>query len=603
MDAGRLFLDALVSGLPYTFIFLGVWLIYRLLNDFDLTVEGSFTLGAAVTAALVTYRGFNPAVATLLAGLAGAAAGLVTAAVHLRLRVPLLLAGIMTMIALYSANLRIMVLPNISFLHFTTIFSPIVVDDPIVSDVRSLLFMGLLLAAVAGGLGLFLKTDLGLSMRATGANGQMARSVGINTSLAVLLFLLLANFLVGLSGSITAQQQMFTDLNMGIGVILVGITTILIGELVVRRVGTVWLGILAVVVGTCVYYVAVSIAVRLGLAPSDLRAFTSLILLVAISSSLALGKGERWLRIRRSAFPAGRPRAALVEGAPGLSQGRSAVASGAASGRRATVDTGGLLIEGATVVYNRGQANEIVALRNLNLAIGRGEFVTIIGSNGAGKSTLVSAVAGSVLPAAGVVRLSGRDITSTPEHRRAGYVARVFQDPTMGTCPQFSIEENLALAHKRGLARGLTMAVTRRRRREFASYLEQFGLGLEDRLTEKVGRLSGGQRQALALLMAMMRTPDVLLLDEHVAALDPRNQSLLQEMTDRIVRGSGCTTLMVTHNMDNAIRYGDRMIMLHRGSVLFDLGGAQKTGLTVEKLVASFHNADSGLVTDEMLLA
>jgi putative ABC transport system ATP-binding protein len=616
VDTGRLVLDALVSGLPYTFNFLGVWLIYRLLNDFDLTVDGSFTLGAAVTAALVTYKGFNPVLATALAGLAGATAGLVTATIHLRLKVPLLLGGIITMIALYSVNLRIMVLPNISFLHYPTIFDPVLSDDPVVSDIRSIGFLGGLLVLVALSLGTFLKTDLGLSMRATGANAQMARSIGINTAVTVVLFLLIANFLVGLGGSITAQQQLFTDLNMGIGVILVGITAILIGELVVRRVATVWGGILAVVIGTCVYYIAVSVAVRLGLQPSDLRAFTSLILLIAITTSLVLRRGETWLRIRGQEFPKPAARAMsgnLLLAESSQEQSRATVVTAAdnavpaASDPKADerVDGAGnrwLNLEKVTVVYNRAQPNEVVALHDLSLSIKPAEFVTIIGSNGAGKSTLVSAIAGSVLPAGGTLWLRGRNITHQPEHARARHVARVFQDPTTGTCPEFSIEENLALAQKRGMGRGLSFAVTRKRRRAFAEYLSGFGLGLEARLSEKVGRLSGGQRQALALLMAVMQVPDVLLLDEHIAALDPKNQVLLQEMTERIVSENGCTTIMVTHNMASAIRYGSRMIMLHRGAVLFDVQGRQKQELTVEKLIASFHGADAA-ITDEMVLA
>jgi putative ABC transport system ATP-binding protein len=247
--------------------------------------------------------------------------------------------------------------------------------------------------------------------------------------------------------------------------------------------------------------------------------------------------------------------------------------------------------------------NETTALRGLSLRVPPGQFVTLIGGNGAGKSTLVTLIAGAVSPVSGSVSIRGVDISHEPEHERARRIARVFQDPLAGTCPAFSIDENLALAARRGEKRGLTIAVTRQKREAFARYLGEFGLGLEDRLGERVGRLSGGQRQALSILMALMRTPDVLLLDEHTAALDPRNQQMLLDMTDMLVRETGCTTLMVTHNMDQALKYGTRMIMMHRGQVLLDLDGQRKRDLTVPKLVQLFHRADDAVLTDEMLLA
>ena len=245
MEVVRLVLDALVAGLPYAFCFLGIWLVFRLLNDFDLTVNGSFTLGAAVTAALVTREAWNPVAATVAGAAAGAAAGLFTAFVHLKMRVILLLAGIITMIALYSVNLRIMILPNVSFLNHSTIFSPFITGGPIASDLGSLAFVGVIVILISAGLALFLKTEFGLGMRATGANPQMARAVGINTGSTVLVFLVLGNVLVGLSGAITAQQQFFADISMGNEVILIGITSILLGEIILWRKGSVWYAIAA----------------------------------------------------------------------------------------------------------------------------------------------------------------------------------------------------------------------------------------------------------------------------------------------------------------------------------------------------------------------
>lgn len=616
----RLVLDALVTGLPYAFNFIGVWLVYRVLKDFDLTVDGSFTLGAAVSAVLITVHGWSPLWATLVGAAAGAAAGLITALLHLRMRISLLLSGIITMIALWSVNLRVMGLPNLSFFNQETIFTAFEADSGLSNDLRVLAVVGGLLLIATLSLGLFLKTELGLSMRATGANQLMAQSVGVSVNISVLLFLMISNSLVGLSGAITAQQQVFADINMGIGVILVAITAILLGELVVRRGGSVWMGILAVVVGTVLYHVAVAVVVRVGLRPSDLRAFTAFVLIVAIGASMLISRGEDWFRIRRGEVRGTiTPKAAAVavtslqpENEPGSGSQEAlkikrppafASAPAPAPMRDAvTEDQEALSLQNVSVIYNRGLPNEVVALRSIDLDVKRGQFITIIGSNGAGKSTLVGTIAGAVRPTIGDILLRGRSIARTPAHVRAKWISRVFQDPLAGTCPDLSIQENLALARNRSTGHmSLRKAVTRKKSREFAEYLEQFGLGLESRLTENVDRLSGGQRQALALLMAVMSLPEILLLDEHTAALDPKNQTYLQEMTDGLVRESECTTLMVTHNMEQAIRYGDRMIMLHRGRILFDVEGEQKRNLTVERLISAFHQAGDAVFTDEML--
>jgi putative ABC transport system ATP-binding protein len=614
MDLVRVLLDALVAGLPYAFIFLGIWLIFRLLDDFDLTVEGAFTLGAAVCVTLIT-RGWNPVTATVLASLSGAAAGLVTAVVHLRLKVMLLLSGIVTMIALYSINLRIMKMPNISLIGQKTIFSWADSNNAIESDLRSVLLLVALIFAVAGALGLFLKTDLGLGLRAAGANPHMARASGINTGLCVLGFLIISNSLAGLSGAVAAQQQNFADINMGIGVIIIGIAAILLGEIFFRRTGSVWFGIIGVLFGTVIYYVAVGLAVRAGLQPTDLKAFTSVILLVGIVVSFGIGRLERGVRTHRTSRL--HAMAAELAPKPPLNSLRSTdtadeakecrplhgVARASVERTRPVREGGALALESVQVVYNAGLPNETEALRGVDLELNRGDFLTIIGSNGAGKSTLVSVIAGAVAPTKGRVALNGVDVTQEPEHRRARRVARVFQDPLAGTCPEFTISENLALAARRGTRRGLSIAVTPRRRKQFAEYLAQFGLGLEDRLSTRAGALSGGQRQALSIIMAVLQTPDLLMLDEHTAALDPRNQVLLLEMTKDLVRESGCTTIMVTHNMEHAIGYGDRMIMLHRGKVLLRFDDAQKRGLTVPGLVTLFHNADDAVLSDEMLMA
>ena len=231
----------------------------------------------------------------------------------------------------------------------------------------------------------------------------------------------------------------------------------------------------------------------------------------------------------------------------------------------------------------------VTALDHLDLSVTEGEFVTIIGSNGAGKSTLVKAIAGLVTPDEGSVLFEGRDITRTPVHTRAGAIGRIAQDPAESTCAVMTIEENLAMAAKRGQVRGLRIAVGNSERERFRAALAPIGLGLEARLAARVGTLSGGQRQALALLMATISGSRLLLLDEHAASLDPKTAGIVMALTARLVEERRLTTLMVTHNMQDAIRFGNRLVMMHAGRVLFDARGAEKAALTVPGLVARFH--------------
>jgi putative ABC transport system ATP-binding protein len=248
--------------------------------------------------------------------------------------------------------------------------------------------------------------------------------------------------------------------------------------------------------------------------------------------------------------------------------------------------------------FHRGTDDEHVALDAVTLDLPAGTFAVVVGSNGAGKSTLLNAVAGTIALDAGTVQIDGADVTRWPEHRRARLLARVKQDPMLGTLPTLTVEENLALAEQRGRGAGLGRALTPARRRHHAEVLAAYGLGLESRLGARVGTLSGGQRQVLALAMAVLVAPRVLLLDEHCAALDPRTAEVVMQATLRAVADNHLTTLMVTHNMQHAIRYGDRVLMMHRGRVVLDAAGPDKAGLTVETLVERFHVAD-----DRMLLA
>ena len=254
--------------------------------------------------------------------------------------------------------------------------------------------------------------------------------------------------------------------------------------------------------------------------------------------------------------------------------------------------------------FNPGTVNAKVALDGLSLTLNDGDFVTVIGSNGAGKSTMLNAIAGVFEVDSGSIVIDGKDVTRLPEFKRAAYLGRVFQDPMMGTAPTMMIEENLALAARRGKRRGLKWGISNAEREFYKEQLKILGLGLEERLSAKVGLLSGGQRQALTLLMAAMEKPKLLLLDEHTAALDPKTAAKVLEISDKIVEENHLTTLMVTHNMRDAIAHGNRLIMMDSGKVILDISGEEKKKLTVPQLLEMFSKAGgSNDVNDKMILS
>ncbi len=247
-----------------------------------------------------------------------------------------------------------------------------------------------------------------------------------------------------------------------------------------------------------------------------------------------------------------------------------------------------LWLEHVSKTFNTGTINERKALIDAQLHIAPGEFVTVIGGNGAGKSTILNAIAGTWPIDEGAIILDGINVTGLPEHKRAPFIGRVFQDPKMGTAADMQIEENLALARRRGQKRGLKWGVTKAEREEFKEKLAILGLGLEDRMTSKVGLLSGGQRQALTLLMAALMKPKLLLLDEHTAALDPATASKVLQTTDHLIEENQLTTLMITHNMKDAIEHGNRLIMMNEGRIIYDVSGEEKQKLTREDLLQKF---------------
>lgn len=263
-----------------------------------------------------------------------------------------------------------------------------------------------------------------------------------------------------------------------------------------------------------------------------------------------------------------------------------------------------LEIKNVYKTFNAGTVNEKVALKGLDLTLEDGDFVTVIGGNGAGKSTMLNAVAGVWPIDMGKILIDGQDVTRLSEHQRAKYIGRVFQDPMMGTAATMGIEENLALAARRGVARSLRAGITKKERDEYHELLKTLDLGLEDRMTSKVGLLSGGQRQAVTLLMATLKKPKLLLLDEHTAALDPKTAAKVLALSEKIVQENHLTTLMITHNMKDAIKYGNRLIMMYEGRVIYDVRGEEKANLQVSDLLQRFEQvSDGGFANDRMLLS
>ena len=261
-----------------------------------------------------------------------------------------------------------------------------------------------------------------------------------------------------------------------------------------------------------------------------------------------------------------------------------------------------LKLTNVTKTFNKGTVNEKPALRGVNLDLADGDFVTVIGGNGAGKSTLLNIVAGVFPPDGGTIELDGQDVSRLPEYKRAADLGRVFQDPMRGTAADMQIDENLALAARRGQHRGLAWGIGKSERESYVDRLKELDLGLESRMTSKVGLLSGGQRQALTLLMAVLKK--LLLLDEHTAALDPKTAAKVLSLTQKLVDENGLTTLMVTHNMHDAIRLGNRLIMMHEGQIIYDVKGEEKAKLEVADLLKKFEEVSGGeLANDRMLLS
>jgi len=262
-----------------------------------------------------------------------------------------------------------------------------------------------------------------------------------------------------------------------------------------------------------------------------------------------------------------------------------------------------IALKNASVIFNQGTVNENQALSNINLNVREGDFITIIGSNGAGKSTLFNLIAGTITPAVGSIHVNGRNVTREPEYKRAQYIGRIFQNPLLGTASNMSLEDNMMITYRKGF-KWLKRSLNNKMREYFRSELVQLKMGLEQRMKENLLMFSGGQRQALTLLMMVLSKPSLIMLDEHTAALDPKNAEIVLELTDKFIREYKLTSMMITHNMSHAIQYGNRLLMMDQGEIIFDVSGEAKKELTVEKLIEKFHELrHHGFENDRALLS
>ena len=480
--------SALELGFIYALVAMALFLSFRVLNIADMTTDGAFTLGCAVSATAAVAG--HPFLGFVLAMLAGACAGFVTAFLQTHLGVPSILAGIITNTGLYTVNLAIMGFSsNVPMLKTETVFTMARALFGEKSPYKLIVAVTVTVVACAL-LILFLGTRLGLSIRATGDNPDMVRASSINTAFTITVGLCVSNAMTSLSGAVLAQYQKSADINLGTGMVVIGLASLIIGETLFGR-GGMWVKAAAAVAGSVIYRFIIALALRANVPSECLKLISAVI--VALGHC---GPGLKKNLALRRAVPSAR------------------------KGARPMLD-----LNHVSMTFNPGTVNEKKALTDINLHMESGEFATIVGSNGAGKSTLFNAIAGSFIPDTGSILLDGVDMTFQPDFRRSKAIGRLFQDPLKGTAPNMTIEENLALAYLRASTHTSPFSrITKADRELFTDRLVQLGLGLENRMKQPVGLLSGGQRQALTLLMATLVTPKLLLLDEHTAPWTPPPQ-------------------------------------------------------------------------------